>query len=88
MQVHLSFSLLPQIGLLDMQTSTLTSPGKLKNNQNVISTQMILFCGPLIMNKTALVRKKLEGTVQIKQTNNRRLKLVVSGFPRILEELL
>ena len=40
------------------------------------------------MKKTALVWKKLEDTVQIKQTNNRRLKLVVSGFPRILEELL
>ena len=44
-----------------MQTSTLTSPGKLKNNQNVISTQTILFCGPLIMNKTAPCVEKARG---------------------------
>ena len=44
-----------------MQTSTLTSPGKLKNNQNVISTQTILFCGPLIMNKTAPWVEKARG---------------------------
>ena len=71
-----------------MQRSTLTSLGKFKNDQNVISTDTIFFCGPLIMNKTALVWRKLEGTVQIKQTNNRRFKLVVSGFLRILEEPL
>ena len=44
-----------------MQTSTLTSPGKLKNNQNVISTQTILFRGPLIMNKTAPCVEKARG---------------------------
>ena len=44
-----------------MQTSTLTSPGKLKNNQNVISTQTILFRGPIIMNKTAPCVEKARG---------------------------
>ena len=44
-----------------MQKSTLTSPGKLKNNQNVISTQTILFRGPIIMNKTAPCVEKARG---------------------------
>ena len=44
--------------------------------QKIISTSNNPLCGHLIVNKTALVWKNLEGALHIKQTNNWCLKLI------------
>ena len=75
------------MGLLGMQTNTLSSLGKLRSTK-IISTETIFFCGHLIVTKTALVWKKARGRPSHRANRQPAAKAGWSVFAESLAELL
>ena len=64
------------MGLLGMQTNTLSSLEKLRSTKNYFDLNDLFFVDISSWLRLPLSGKKLEGALHIEQTDNQRLKLV------------